>query len=183
MMGWNLVEFLRLREMPIRSVAAVRRLVLGVGLGRIGGLYCRLRAARGRGADRGSGTILVVSLMGVIWLVAVTLMTAGGVRAARHRAHAAADMAALAAAERALGGQPDACRSAAKVARDMGVQLTRCVLSDGPSTSGTEVRQIADVSVTMTLRRLSLVGILRIPARARAGPVADAAGLLSDGHR
>jgi secretion/DNA translocation related TadE-like protein len=138
-----------------------------------------------RERDRGSGTILVVSLMGVIWLVGSTLMTAGGVRAARHRAHAAADMAALAAAERAVQGEPDACRFAAKVALDMGARLSRCTLTGhapsvaaGPSGgkgsgmgSGMGEGQIADVSVTLVLRSLGLIGTLRISARARAGPV------------
>lgn len=116
--------------------------------------------------------------MGVIWLVAVTLMTAGGVRAARHRAHSAADMAALAAAERALEGVPTACRSAAEIAHHMGARLTRCVLSDSSSTGGSPPTsapgngQIADVTVVATLRGVKLIGVLQVSAAARAGPAA-----------
>ena len=138
----------------------------------------RGRASNAEPRDRGSGTILVVSLMGVIWLVAVTLMTAGGVRAARHRAYAAADMAALAAAERAREGPSTACRSAAEVAHDMGARLTRCALSRLPQTNNSPATgtpgdlQIADVSVTATLRGVKLVGVLQVSAAARAGPAA-----------
>jgi hypothetical protein len=137
--------------------------------------------------------------MAVIWLVATTTMVAGGVRAARHRAHAAADGAALAAAARAAEGSAVACRIAAAVATGTGARLTACTLQayqgrsrregaarvgprddavqdaiarDGTARDGTarDGGQMADVSVVVTYRGVAWLGSLRIPARARAAP-------------
>jgi hypothetical protein len=127
--------------------------------------------------------------MAVIWLVAVTTMVAGGVRAARHRAHAAADSAALAAASHAAEGSAVACRIAAAVAAGTGARLTGCVLR-APSAEGTDggggrwgggggggeigaaVGQVAEVSAVVIYRGPGwLGGALRIPARASAAPV------------
>jgi secretion/DNA translocation related TadE-like protein len=103
-------------------------------------LRSRLRAhGEGRLPDEGSGTIWVMGLMAVIWLVAITTMVAGGVRAARHRAHASADGAALAAAAHAAEGPAVACRIAAAVATGTGARLTGCVLKTGPEVTGPEV--------------------------------------------
>lgn len=108
----------------------------------------------------GSGTVWTLSLIGLTWFVAVLAMTVGGVRAARHRAYAAADFAALAAASHAVEGRAAACRSAAVVARGAGGRLHRCVL----------VGRTADVLVTSNVRVASM-GRLTVTARARAGPV------------
>jgi hypothetical protein len=137
--------------------------------------------------------------MAVIWLVAVTTMVAGGVRAARHRAHAAADGAALAAASHAAEGSVIACRIAAAVAAGTGARLTGCVLR-APSADGTDggggrwgggggdgeigvaVGQVvAEVSVVVIYRGPGwLGGALRIPARASAAPVALAGRTCAD---
>jgi secretion/DNA translocation related TadE-like protein len=134
--------------------------------------------------------------MAVIWLTAMTTMVAGGVRAARHRAHAAADGAALAAASRAAEGVAVACRIAATVATGTGARLTACTLEAGPGQTGTggtgtgrtgtgrtgedgtggrrivpDGGQIADVSVIVIYRGPGWLGAVRIPARARAAPV------------
>ncbi|WP_411158546.1 Rv3654c family TadE-like protein [Streptomyces sp. CBMA291] len=50
---------------------------------------------------------------------------------ARHRAGGAADLAALAAADRALWGEAEACAAAARVTAAQGVELVRCGLRDG----------------------------------------------------
>jgi secretion/DNA translocation related TadE-like protein len=110
--------------------------------------------------DRGSGTVWTVALMALVWMVAVVVMTAGGVRAARHRAHATADSAALAAASRALDGSTRACALAATVTRAARGHLSRCVLRG----------QIADVRVVMEARVPGL-GVVQAAADARAGPV------------
>lgn len=80
---------------------------------------------RGRRYDGGSGTILVLGLIGV-GVVLVTFVTAlGGAVVARHRAEAAADLAALAAA----GSD---CTGAAAVAAANGGTLSACSrLADG----------------------------------------------------
>jgi secretion/DNA translocation related TadE-like protein len=110
--------------------------------------------------DRGSGTVWAVALIGLIWSAGTVAMTVGGVRAARHRAYAAADMAALAAAANASGGSRYACALAARVARASGARLRRCVLH----------ARIAEVTVTSVVPIRHPFGPLVATARARAGP-------------
>ena len=113
-----------------------------------------------RSPDRGSGTIWVLALMGVTWSVAVMAMAVGGVRVARHRAYAAADLAALAAAAHAADGSTGACRLAAVIARDSGGRLARCAVRG----------RVSDVLVTSGVRTALPLGRLTATARARAGP-------------
>jgi secretion/DNA translocation related TadE-like protein len=115
--------------------------------------------------DRGSGTVWVIALMAVVWLGAVVAMSAGGVRAARHRAHAMADLAALAAASHAMDGSVRACDVAATVVRAAHARLIECVLR----------ARIADVKVAVASRILG-VGSVQIFAVARAGPVSSPDG-------
>lgn len=110
--------------------------------------------------DRGSGTIWTLALIGLIWSVAAMAMTVGGVRAARHRAYAAADLAALAAASHAADGPRSACRLAARIARGSGGRLRGCVLHG----------RVSDVRVVSEVHDLPVVGHLAATARARAGP-------------
>jgi secretion/DNA translocation related TadE-like protein len=131
-----------------------------------------LRAVPVRRRDRGSGTVLVLAVMGVVWAVAYSCMVAGGVRVARQRAHAAADQAALAVAAYTLEGPSAACARAIAIAHGMGAALSGCALVPDPAAvagSG----QIADVTVTIAYPGPAWVGTLRIPARARAGPVSE----------
>jgi secretion/DNA translocation related TadE-like protein len=125
-----------------------------------------MRASRRwHAGDRGSGTVWMLGLIGLTWSMAVMAMTVGGVRAARHRAYAAADLAALAAAAHATGGRPGACRLAAEVARGSGARLRRCALHD----------RVSEVVVTSDARSVLPLGRLTATARARAGPVTAAA--------
>lgn len=93
-------------------------------------------------SERGSGTIWVLSVAMVLSLAAVAVIGIGQASTLRHRAHAAADLAALAGAAAAepgaaavvagtgVGGDP--CTVAAYVARANGADLTGCALaSDG----------------------------------------------------
>lgn len=80
----------------------------------------------GERADAGSATVLVLALVTVLAAVAGVLVCAGALVVARHRADSAADLAALAAAARALDGAPAACRAAEGVARAGGAALTGC---------------------------------------------------------
>lgn len=73
---------------------------------------------------------------------------------ARHRAGAAADLAALAAADHALLGSADACRRAAEVAAAQGSEVVRCAVSG----------EIADVTARAAF------GPYAPTVRARAGP-------------
>ncbi|MCX5381707.1 hypothetical protein OOJ98_00180 [Streptomyces sp. NBC_00083] len=86
--------------------------------------------------------------------VFAAVLCLGQVVAARHRAAGAADLAALAAADRALWGSPDACAKAVEVARAQGAEMVRC----------TVVGEIADVRVRAGF------GPYAPSVRARAGP-------------
>ena len=97
-------------------------------------------------------------------MVAVMLSITGGsvylgsAVVARHRAQAAADLAALAAAARLAAGPETACAQAKAVAREMRVGTVGCVVDD------------LDVVVT-TQVRLAVGGWGSARAAARAGPV------------
>ncbi|TQL97373.1 secretion/DNA translocation related TadE-like protein [Actinoallomurus bryophytorum] len=110
--------------------------------------------------DRGSGTLWMLALIGLIWSVATMAMTVGGVRAARHRAYAAADLAALAAAAHFADGEGNACELAARIAHGSGGRLRQCVFHG----------RISDVVVVTEIRALPAMGHLTATARARAGP-------------
>lgn len=113
-----------------------------------------------RAGDRGSGTVWMVALIGLTWAVAVMAMAVGGVRAARHRAYAAADLAALAAAAHVADGSWNACRLAARIARGSGGRLRGCVFHG----------RISEVVVTCEVRTVPALRRLVATARARAGP-------------
>lgn len=87
----------------------------------------------------------------------------GLAQTARHRATAAADLAALAGAQVALEDPGGACGAAAHIAASNGATLTSCALADDVVT--------VDVAVQVRLGRF---GVGTATARARAGPV-DAA--------
>jgi secretion/DNA translocation related TadE-like protein len=95
-------------------------------------------------------------------LVAITIgaVHVGSAVVARHRAQAAADMAALTAASAIPAGPAAACAKAAEVARAMGTTQTGCV-PDG-----------LDVAVTIGVElALAAWGLGPAHATARAGPV------------
>lgn len=111
-------------------------------------------------ADRGSGTVWTLAFIAMVWLTATVVMTAGGVRAARHQAHTAADLAALAAAAHAAGGPGTACRWAAAIAAGSGGRLSGCAVRG----------RVVDVLVVVTVPGPKPLGPIRLVARARAGP-------------
>ncbi|MFI0449119.1 Rv3654c family TadE-like protein [Actinomadura sp. 6N118] len=115
----------------------------------------------GWGSDRGSGVVWVVGFMAVVWVVAVTAMTVGSVRAARHRADAAADLAALAGAARVAEGRAAACRAAEAIAAKSGGRLSACGVRG----------RVVEISVTVVLKVPIATDALRVSSRARAGPV------------
>ena len=79
----------------------------------------------------------------------------GSVVVARHRAQAAADLSALAAAARLPLGAQAACARATAVAREMRVDDARC--------------EVDDLDVVVTVRVVAFAAVAR--AAARAGPV------------
>jgi secretion/DNA translocation related TadE-like protein len=114
--------------------------------------------AEGRlGDQRGAATVLAAVLVAA--LIAVTLggVWVGAAVLARHRAQAAADLAALAAATRLPAGAEAACRSADGVVRAMRATLRGCTVAQ------------LDVTVVVSVDTgLRMGGPAR--AAARAGP-------------
>ncbi len=117
-------------------------------------------------AERGSGSVLVLAAVSVVWLLATLLGLLGPVIAARHRAEAAADLAALAAAQylmdpvsAASGSDPGACARAQRVAEVNGAGVQSC------TANGMNVK---------VLTYIPLSGVLTVlgpaTATARAGP-------------
>ena len=113
--------------------------------------------SRRRPGDRGAGSVLGLSLVSVVLVLAVGVTALAGAVHARGVAQTAADLGALAAAEVLHGrdGQADPCGAAARVVRANGAEPGGCVVR------GDVVEVVARVTVP--------VGP---PARAtaRAGP-------------
>lgn len=91
----------------------------------------------------------------LLWLTAAGAYL-GSVVVARHRAQAAADLAALAAAARLPAGAEAACARATAIAREMRVDDARC--------------QVDDLDVLITVQ-VAVVYAGAATAAARAGPV------------
>lgn len=107
--------------------------------------------------------------VGLISLIVGLTAGAAGYGAAviaRHRAQAAADLSALAAAGAVPGGRATACTRAGQIATAMHASLTQC------HADGLNVVVIVDVPVALQIPGLAQFG----PARstARAGPVGTA---------
>lgn len=113
----------------------------------------------GRGQDEGAATVLVLALAVVLVLVGAVLIAAGTAVLARHKAQSAADLGALAAAQRAIDGRGGACSAAGSVVRAVGARLGECGFV------GADALVTVEVDLPGRLRPLG-------PARgsARAGP-------------
>lgn len=120
--------------------------------------------------DEGSGTVLVIALLAVALVLAAAVGTLGGAQVARGRAQAAADLAALAAADvvavppgvsatAAALRAADPCARAVVTAERNGARVTSCV----PGPGGV-------VAVTVTVDAGSGPLATTAAARARAGP-------------
>jgi len=123
------------------------------------GQGCRRDRSCHRGRDRGSGTVLALTLVTAAGLLALTLAGLGEALVVRHRAQSAADLAALAAA---TGWPSSDCGRAARTALGNGAVLTGCVGA-------------ADGSVRVVVRSPVVVlplpaGAFSVTAGARAGP-------------
>lgn len=84
-----------------------------------------MRRPRGD-AERGAGSILVLCAVAVVLTVLLPVITLAAGYDARHRAAAAADLAALAAAGQVRSGAPAACTRAQTVAEANGAVLRSC---------------------------------------------------------
>jgi secretion/DNA translocation related TadE-like protein len=105
--------------------------------------------------QHGSATLYVLSMVALLMALALGAAGFAGLATAKHRATAAADLAALAAA----GAPADACAVAAATAQRNGARVTAC-RRDG-----------ADVTVTVVVAARAPFGLRpTLSARARAGP-------------
>lgn len=110
--------------------------------------------------ERGSATVWVLALSGLLAVLGATVVLVGAAVVARHRATAAADLAALAGAGRAAMGAPDACDVARRIA-----VANDGVLDDCSARTGAVVEVRLHVTV-----ELGSVGEVAARGRARAGP-------------
>ena len=108
--------------------------------------------------DAGAATVLAAVLIAALVTITLGGIWLGAVEVARHRAQAAADLAALAAASRLSLGPDTACRHASQLAATMRAAVRDC-----------DVEEL-DVVVTVTVRTGGLMGEAR--AASRAGPAA-----------
>lgn len=116
-----------------------------------------------REEERGSAGVWLLALCGVLALACVAGVLVGAAIVSRHRAGAAADLAALAAAGRVLDGEAAACATAADVSAAMGARVRSCALTG----------EIASVTVVVDVR-LGRFGVSQAEAHARAGPAGTA---------
>jgi secretion/DNA translocation related TadE-like protein len=123
-----------------------------------------MRVRRGGAAARGSGTVLMAGVMGVVGVLFVVALLVAGYLVAAHRARGAADLAALSGAGRyQQGGDP--CAAAGRTAAANGARVTSC------DRVGDRVGFVVSVTVVVDVRAL-LPGLPRtVAARAHAGPV------------
>ena len=107
--------------------------------------------------EAGFATIVVLGLAGALLAFGALLACLGAVAVARHRAAAAADLAALAAAGHLLEGTARACSVASAVALGQAARVLSC------ASDGTTVTVVAEVRPPGSLGRL---GAARSTARA-----------------
>ena len=84
-----------------------------------------MRTGRPHLRERGSGTVLMAAVMGVVVTVSGAAMVIAGYLVGHHRARSAADLAALSGAAAHVRGQ-DACGEARRIARQNGAKVIRC---------------------------------------------------------
>jgi secretion/DNA translocation related TadE-like protein len=115
------------------------------------------------GRDRGSATIWILAAGLLTVFVAVAVAAVGAATVARHRAQAAADLAALGGAALAVAGEPAACARATALAADNGGRILSCRLDGWDLIVSVEVMPAGIAALAGTAR-----------ASAKAGPVAGA---------
>jgi secretion/DNA translocation related TadE-like protein len=112
--------------------------------------------------ERGGGTLLALGVAMVLLGAGVAAALWAVVSVGNHRAAAAADLAALSAAEAARAGTGDPCTSAQRIAVEQEVMVQLCRVD------GEEVFVVVGVPL-----RLGSLGSPVVTAEARAGPVSE----------
>ncbi len=109
--------------------------------------------------ERGIATVLGACVIAGLLVLVVAVVFVASAVVARHRAQSVADLAALAAAQRAMMALDDPCGAARMIAADSAVAITRCGID------GMDV-----VVVTTADVDLGPFGVREARAVARAGP-------------
>jgi secretion/DNA translocation related TadE-like protein len=112
--------------------------------------------------EHGAASVVALAMLAVLLTVTVVVVHLGAATVARHRAQAAADLGALAAAVRLADGMGAACAAADAVINAMGAG------SGGCSVQGLDVVIAVEVPVS-----IGSWGTGQAVASARAGPVSD----------
>lgn len=110
-------------------------------------------------SERGAATVFAIAALGLLLVIGLAGVVTGSAVLAHRQAGSAADLAALAAAQAAQAGRPP-CPEARRIARANRAELTRC----------TAQGWVVDVEVWVAGPMIA-GAVLRLPARARAGPV------------
>lgn len=123
----------------------------------------RLRSDEPVSDERGSAVVVVaLALVGLVVCVAGVVLLIGVAAVGHARASSAADLAALAGADRLAAGRAGACAHAARVARHNRARLVSCVVTADSCTV------VVEMPYTGPLHRL---GAARGEARAGSHPV------------
>lgn len=112
--------------------------------------------------DTGAATVLAAVLIAVLTTIVVAGIWLASAVIARHRAQAAADLAALVGAARMPAGEARACSEAEALARLMGAAMRQCAVSR------------LDVTVVVSVAAGGPMGT-EATASARAGPTTGSA--------
>jgi secretion/DNA translocation related TadE-like protein len=126
------------------------------------GRRARRPQANGGPTDQGSASIWTIAVALAVLAIGCAAMSLAAAVSLRHRAEAAADLAALAGAT-ALRDGGDGCAAALRVAVDNRARLSACMIAPDASVTVTVA-----VALPTGLRRWAAVDVVR--AVARAGP-------------
>jgi secretion/DNA translocation related TadE-like protein len=114
--------------------------------------------------DRGSATVLMGAIMGVVATLGAVAMVVAGYLVAHHQARSAADLAAVSGAAAYTRGA-DACDQARRISQQNGAKLTSC------TRVGDEIEFVVTVRTTVPVRA-GMPGLPRnVEAEAHAGRV------------
>jgi secretion/DNA translocation related TadE-like protein len=112
--------------------------------------------------ERGSASVLVAGLLGVLVVLTGVALLVAGYETAQHRVRAAADLAAVSAAAAFAQGR-DACHQARRTAGDNGATVLSC------STVGDPVEYVVSVRVALPVRSRVRGLPARVVGEAHAG--------------
>jgi secretion/DNA translocation related TadE-like protein len=128
--------------------------------------------------DRGSATVFVLTAILLLSVLAVVVMVVLGLMSAQVRTSQAADLAALAGAEKAWFGSDVACQEATRIAAAHGATVERCTWQ------GLDVQVHVRVTPNLPqLRAFSNGRTVELRAVARAGPPAPSHFIRETGVR